>query len=465
MKRILFSLVIMLFVFSCNQKAPSTSAILTGTISNAIENFATLRLDRDIDTSYFNSDSIFRFEVTLEEGGYYVFSHGHEVTTLFIAPGDSLFLTLNTKMFDETITYTGQGAAKNNYLKERFMDNEKVNMDYQTLYSYSPDSFLLMINATKDRVFSKLEEYKQTEGANIDFYNLEKAKNTLVWANSKFNYQSYHKYFTKSDDLNLDDTWYSFISDIDIQNSTNKTLSEYKSYLQNLINYKAEIRLETDSVLNSRTHNKMAAKLIEANNLISDEKSRNDFLYSLMSEKVKYSSVNDIDKLFAEYAQFCSDSSYVSEIDSLINLWSKLAKGLPAPDFTAEDILGTEYKLSDFRGKYVYVDVWATWCGPCIGEVPFLEKVEEEFADNNIVFLSISVDNKREPWKNYLNKEDSHGLQLYADKAWKSTLATEYMIHSIPRFMLFDKDGKIIDVRAARPSGNIADIIKSLDGI
>ena len=345
------------------------------------------------------------------------------------------------------------------------MDKEKVNMDYKTLYSLEPDSFLLMINATKTRGLSKLDEYKQNEDANIDFYNLEKVKDNLEWANSKFNYPSYHRYFTKVEDVQLDDSWYDFTSDIDIENSTLNILPEYKTYLQNLINYKAELRLGADSVLNSRTHNRVAAKLLVINELISDTENRNKFLYSTMSEKVKYSSVNDIDKLFAEYAQFCTDSGYVNEIDSLINLWSKLSKGMLAPDFTAEDISGKEYKLSDFRGKYVYVDVWATWCGPCIREVPFLEKIEEEFADNNIAFLSISIDNTREPWKKYLGKEESHGFQLYADKAWKSTLATEYMIHSIPRFMLFDMKGNIIDVRAARPSGNIGEIIKSLDGI
>ena len=112
MKRLLFLLVIALTIFSCKQETHPTSAILTGTILNPKEDFATLRLEKNIDTSYFNNEHLFRFDISLEKGGYYVFSHGHEITTLFIAPGDSLYLTLNTKLFDETIEYTRANASK-----------------------------------------------------------------------------------------------------------------------------------------------------------------------------------------------------------------------------------------------------------------------------------------------------------------------------------------------------------------
>ena len=465
MKRLLFLLVIAFTIFSCEQETHPTSAILTGTILNPKEDFATLRLEKNIDTSYFDNEHLFRFDISLEKGAYYVFAHGHEITTLFIEPGDSLYLTLNTELFDETIEYKGKGAEKNNYLKEKFMDNEKVNMDYKTLYSLPKDSFLLMINATKEMALAKLDKYKLIENANMDFFNLEKAKINLEWAISKFNYPSYYRYFTKTENTELDDSWYTFISDIDIQDASLKALPDFNNYLQSLIEYKANLKLKTDSVLSKRPHAKTAAKLYTINNLISDKENRNTLLYEIMKDKVKYQSINDIDSLFKEFSDFCTDNNFVSDIDSLINLWTGLAKGLPAPDFTAEDISGKEYKLSDFRGKYVYIDVWATWCGPCLREAPYLEEIEEEFADNNIVFLSVSIDNTREPWKEYLEKTESHGLQLYADKAWKSTLATEYLIHSIPRFMLFDREGNIIDVRAARPSGNIAETIRALDGI
>ena len=121
--------------------------------------------------------------------------------------------------------------------------------------------------------------------------------------------------------------------------------------------------------------------------------------------------------------------------------------------------------MSDFRGKFVYIDVWATWCGPCRAELPHLEKLQEHFRENeNIVFVSVSVDNTKDPWEKMVKEKKLKGVQLFA-KGRKSSISKEYMINSIPRFLLIDTDGKIIDSNAPRPSGEIKEILENLDGI
>ena len=111
--------------------------------------------------------------------------------------------------------------------------------------------------------------------------------------------------------------------------------------------------------------------------------------------------------------------------------------------------------LSDFKGKYVYVDIWATWCGPCVAEIPFLVELEKEFYDDNIVFLSVSVDNdvNKEKWKTMIKEKDMGGVQLFAS-GWNSQIGNDYAISAtgIPRFMLFDKEGNVMDTNAPRPS-------------
>ena len=137
--------------------------------------------------------------------------------------------------------------------------------------------------------------------------------------------------------------------------------------------------------------------------------------------------------------------------------FKKLAKGLISPVFeNYENYDGSKTSLSDFRGKYVYIDVWATWCGPCKYQIPFLKKIEKEFHGKNIVFVSISVDKKKdyEAWRNMVKDKSLTGIQLYAPNDFNSNFVKEYEIKSIPRFILIDTKGKIVDFDAERPSNS-----------
>ena len=109
--------------------------------------------------------------------------------------------------------------------------------------------------------------------------------------------------------------------------------------------------------------------------------------------------------------------------------------------------------LSDFKGKVVVVDVWATWCTPCKAEIPHLKKLEKEFEGNNdIVFIGVSVDKAKdkEKWLKMLDDMQMVGVQLFADGF--SKIAQDYGITAIPRFMVFDKKGNIVSTNSPRPS-------------
>ena len=99
-------------------------------------------------------------------------------------------------------------------------------------------------------------------------------------------------------------------------------------------------------------------------------------------------------------------------------------------------------------------------------EVPHMSALIDEFKGKNIVFMGVSVDELKDKakWKEVVNKKGLKGIQLYAG-GWKTTIAEAYNISSIPRFILIDREGKIINATAERPSENIAEILKTLDGI
>lgn len=125
-----------------------------------------------------------------------------------------------------------------------------------------------------------------------------------------------------------------------------------------------------------------------------------------------------------------------------------------SPSFDYVNYKGGKTKLEDFKGKYVYIDVWATWCGPCRAEIPFLKEIEKKYHDKNIVFTSISVDKSKdfEKWKTMVKEKELGGVQVFADNDWNSDFIKAFSINSIPRFILIDPSGKVVKADASRPS-------------
>jgi thiol-disulfide isomerase/thioredoxin len=177
-----------------------------------------------------------------------------------------------------------------------------------------------------------------------------------------------------------------------------------------------------------------------------DEKCKSDLL--------KLESSN-LDRAFIELQKMKIEATKVGMKQYYTEAQKKqqLNNSVSAP-FDYLNYKGGNTKLSDFKGKYVYIDVWATWCGPCRAEIPFLKKTEEKFEGKNIAFVSISVDVQKdfEKWRKFVTEKQLGGVQLFADKDWNSDFMKSYSINSIPRFILIDPTGKIVSADATRPS-------------
>jgi len=131
----------------------------------------------------------------------------------------------------------------------------------------------------------------------------------------------------------------------------------------------------------------------------------------------------------------------------------RFAPGKTSPVFeNYENLKGGTTSLGDLKGKYVYLDIWATWCGPCKMEMPYLKELEKDFHGKNIHFVSISIDkiNKHQAWKDMIADRELGGIQLFAGE--DQSFAMEYNITGIPRFILVDPQGKIVNSNAPRPS-------------
>ena len=195
-------------------------------------------------------------------------------------------------------------------------------------------------------------------------------------------------------------------------------------------------------------------KLIEMNEadfmVAIDNKTKSD-LAKLESSNLDVNFIalqkNNIERSRAGMTAFLKDRKAKLLLNNALN------NSMASP-FDYLNFKGGNTKLSDFNGKYVYIDVWATWCGPCIAEIPFLKKVEEKYEGKNIAFVSISVDVQKdfEKWKKFVKDKQLGGIQLFADKNWNSDFIKSFGINSIPRFILIDPSGKVVSADAARPS-------------
>lgn len=193
------------------------------------------------------------------------------------------------------------------------------------------------------------------------------------------------------------------------------------------------------------------------------DKNEKEFDQTFEDLRIAYSELKDSFGLDAEfYTSEDEDFDQTHKVykdyhNGKLALMAALPKGSPSPTFEDyENYKGGTTSLEDLKGKYVYVDVWATWCGPCKVEIPFLKEVEEKYHGKNIEFVSISIDRIKdhEKWKKMIVEKALGGTQLFADADWKSQFVQDYMIKGIPRFILIDPEGNIVTPDAPRPSSS-----------
>ncbi len=405
--KLLIAIISAALLVACTKTNPNLVTI-TGKITNPQGESASFT---GKDTSYvasINEDGTFEISFSLDSAEYLDFKHGVEITAMYVYPGDRIHLTIDTKQFDETITY--EGSVASSFLAKKYLVREGFDFYGEAYYLASAEEYRALLDEYKSKLLNDLELTKdslflENELSNIDqsidYYAKRQAKLQEQYADYG---EDVRIYVMEASKLSRK---YNFYTALDTLNS-----SEYADLLE-------AYRVDVDALINKLTEEDYAKK-------------QEDIL------------------------------------EERLDLWRERKKltdnmpkaGDPAIDFTYPGIDGNEVSLSSLNGKLVYVDVWATWCGPCLGEIPSLQKLEEEYHGRNITFLSVSVDTDKEAWMKMVKEDNLGGIQLWAD-GW-SQITKDYAIFGIPRFMLFSADGKVISNDAPRPSsGEIRGLLDS----
>lgn len=196
-------------------------------------------------------------------------------------------------------------------------------------------------------------------------------------------------------------------------------------------------------------------KLDIAKDVLKQGPIREYFIYNYTCEYLKGGKDDTLrDKLLQEFKTSVSNKSYIADVNAIYQNNKFINSNSVVPDFNYADVNGKMVSLGSLKGKYVYIDIWATWCVPCKAEIPYVQKLEEEFRNKNIQFVSLSVNQMKDhaKWVSYVKDNNLGGIQIIADHDFSSDFIKKFNINAIPRFILIDPAGKIVDGQAKRPS-------------
>jgi thiol-disulfide isomerase/thioredoxin len=460
MKKILILLAVVAVVFSCKNKLDSDDKNITE-ISGKIENAGNMRVlviyNNITDSIEMNDQGEFVAKINITEPMYVYVSSENFYATTYVFPGTKTNFTANIDDFHNTLKFSGDNADINNYLASfGRLDLEYDLLSGEIIIAPEFETFRLVLVELQEEVAVELNNLaKKNEEKYADFVKLENDRLKLYYIQMLIQYYL----INDSQDPNINIEIEKIASTTDFNN---KGLLYTNDFIQCFKNYINVVKMADGDFKTVQEY--AQAYFSEIDKILVETEALEELYYVSLKEFINIYGPESVRDIFAKYKDLSTNKEHLKELEDMFAEFDKLASGKPSVEWTFTDINGKNISSSDFIGKYVYIDVWASWCGPCKAEIPYLETLKKKLAGKNIEFVSISVDEDIEDWKNSLKKESATGIQLYAG-GWENALCKHFKINGIPRFILLDRDGNIIKSDADRPSGDIETEINALDGI
>ena len=457
MKKIVTSIAVISLLAACGEKAAEGKvdyAVLSGKVSSVDakgENQKLLLLQNDEVVKEIPVQADGTFRDTIREIGdnhfYYLVENPAVQTPLYLANGTNMELTLNEEVSKTMVS--GSQTKQTQYLIERnSFINDRINGADSNLFGQKPQEFKENVKA----FFAELDKKLKAYGFDEEF-----VKNQEKWTNYKFVeyltiFPTYHRY-TSGNEAILPDDFYAERDGIDYDNAEEfRTIDTYRDL----------VRSKFYTIINNPNDAENIKKFISEVNALKSDNIRADLAKGTLQLISPSSTVNK--EIFDFINKNVTDEKVKEAAKKAYDVATKLTSGSPSPKFSNyENFNGGTTSLDDFKGKVTYIDIWATWCLPCRGEIPALKELEKKFHGKDVAFVSISIDQNKDEWKEFVKNEGLKGIQLFAENAFESQFIQDYGIRQIPTFIIIDKEGKIVNADAPRPSSD--EITGLLEGL
>ena len=452
MKKVSLFVLIAFLISSCTKTEPVT---ITGKITNSAQKTALLRVDYlDLtDTLTLAEDGTFSAEIMLDEEHLATFNDGNFIFTLYLTPGATINLEYDVeavKNGNSSTRITGEGSEPSAFIDE--MEDNSMKYGIMELLKMPVNSFTMVMAAEDKKWSDAIDTFKLENEPSEKFIKLITLKGKIDLA-QKYNYYiRLHNRYAPADTTPIPEAFQAYVDEIPLDDyEAFKELRDYKFYVISGIQQEISNSLLEDTTLVRGSEAFYNASIDKVVALDVPEEVKNEIGNSTLSS---YSYMPDsIQAIYrTRYKELLTKEAYLNSFEDIVAKIDKTKPGTVAPSFNYEDINGNMVSSASLKGKVVYIDVWATWCGPCRGEIPSLKKMEEELEDKPIAFVSISIDDDKDAWEKMVKEDELGGYQLFAEGAWQSDITEAYAIRGIPRFIMIDKEGKIVNANASRPS-------------
>lgn len=457
-------MLMLITVFSCNQEKISTATVIKGSMIGFEYQDLIIKNSNpfvfDVDTIALGENGSFIFDVDINKPEYYTLSVGKSNMMLYVRPGDSVIFTSESSDLLESIRFSGDAPIYNDYLTR----SNRISFDFQSslmqLFSFQEGVIVAAIDSVRALHADEMAAL-QRGTSNLDpyFLEIEKARIIYEWAILHRVYPDYYNYIHHTTDFKTSPEFDTYLAQVDLNDEKLLGLPLYVSFLETYLRkgyneYYVDSTLRDEFPLYINYQLNLIDKSFESHDI------KSILAYNSVKQQITYDGVKDIDAYWPKFTSLCNNEGLKIKLNVLLDDWKHLKRGEPAKDFTYVNIKGEGISLSSFLGKWIYIDIWATWCNPCIAEIPKLKELEHSMRDQNIVFMSISVDQTRELWQKMVIEKELKGVQIWAGQ--DETIKEFYKVSGIPRFMIIDPEGNVYEASADRPSMNVGEQLSAL---
>ncbi|MFT7606925.1 MAG: thiol-disulfide isomerase/thioredoxin [Saprospiraceae bacterium] len=456
-----FLLISSFFLFACqnttlNSKpkklAQKVSTTINGSISNA--NYPNIIIENmGEQQSAVIQKGQFTVNLMLDESKIYTLSYGRRTSQVFLKPGANLSLSTSSDQFSQVMDFTGDLAVENTFLTEKFNKDRTAKSMKVNIYKLEEQEYIAALEESRNSSKTAFKNFKESNQLDPFFSFLIETEIEYDWAVDRLIYPKYHSFYAQKENFDVGPVYFDFQRDLTIDDSGNMISPNFTTYISYYTDIEAGKILENNEKLKATDNGLAKTKFDVINQSFKDSDIKDFLLYNTLKTHIQYEGANGTPALLEIFNESCNNQIFKNNIQTDYANWRGLETGNVAPTFAYTDIDGQLHDIADYKGKLIYVDVWATWCGPCKKELPFLEQLQEDHKGNDkILFTSISIDKDKGAWERMVKDQNMKGLQLFAEGEWRASIVRDYKISGIPRFLLIDEQGKIVSANAPRPS-------------